>query len=329
VETIADRPWAEMTLPFVANDLRISPSGRYLAAIAEDENERTTVHIGPAGGTLASLPADDVIFTTDDQALIVQQAAGEPSVRLIRFDEGLRDEHPPVALTGLFGARVRLTPSLDRWIAVGSGADRMPRTMTARLGEAEAVQRTWPAGEKSIARILGASEDRVLLLETHYRLNPMMRRGAYQWAALVGAAARTDSQLSLVDARGTRTPVGKSSLNVSCDSSGDLSATICAAYDGSSTRLYAFDAAANTFRPLAISKGYFFIRHVSPDGWISGSGWAGAVAIPPRSAHAIRVRSERSVYAVAASDHAIAAATTTGMQSIVRIYTHADASARR
>jgi hypothetical protein len=326
--TIDDRPSKQVSLAFVPMDIRISPSGEYMAALTEDDTEVTTVRVGRADGALAIFQADDAIFVGDDRVLLLQRGAGGSVVRVVSLRDGVKDERAPVALDGFQAARVSVSLSGDRWVALGSGADRSLMTLTGRFDGSTPTERQWAADGGYSNSIVAASDDRVLLLQTRYRPNILARSGFYQWAFLLGPYS-TESQLSMVDAQGVRTPVAASELSVTCDGRGGLAETTCAAYDGACTRILGFDSVTATFKPLAIFKGHLFTRHVSADGWIAGWWGGSAVAIHPRSYEAVRVGSGFAAYAIAASGRAIAAASVSGSGSLIQIFTHSEASARR
>jgi hypothetical protein len=299
-----------------------------MAALAEDfDNETTTIHLGPVGGALTPYHANDAVFAGDDRVLLLEQ--GEwPVVRVLRLGEPVHDEQPPVPLAGIEAQRIVATASGDGWTVFGSIGERTLVTVAARFGANTPNRQEWTSPQGSSGRILAAAADRVLVQRTSYRPNALARHGMWQLAYLLGPAA-ADSEFWTIDLQGTSNRVAATTLPVTCHSRGDLASAICAAYDGVSTRLFAFDPGGAAFKPAVVIRGQLIARHVSQDGWLTGWVEGGLVAVQPRTNEMIRTRSAARVYAMTATDHLIAAAAIARRGSVIQIYTRADMSARR
>jgi Zn-dependent protease with chaperone function len=328
ITSIANHPSASVALPFMATEVRISPDGRYVAALSTDfDDELTTVHLGLLGGPLAPYQAQAAVFAGHDRALVLERRPGGAAVRVVALGEPLRDEQPPIALSGVQAGRIAVTPSGDGWIVLGSMDDRVPVTVTGRFGETAPVTAEW-AGSHGYASIVAGDGNRVLLLNTHYQQNLLARRGLWQWAYLLRPAG-VESRFFTVDRQASPVVVATSALPVTCEAGSDLGSTICAAFDGTRTRLFAFDPATSAFRPVGGVTGHLVPRHVSDDGWVSGWLDSTLVAVQPRTNQAVRVESRARVYAMTATDHLVAAAAIAGRGSVLQIYTRPDVSARR
>jgi Zn-dependent protease with chaperone function len=326
VTTVDDRAARAAELPFIPNDVRISPDGRYMAALAEDfDNETTTVHLGPVGGTLAPYRADDVVFAGADRVLVLERREW-PVVRVIHLGDPLRDEQPPVALPGIEARRIVAAPSGDGWMVFGSMGPRTLVTATAPFGAETATTRQWASQWDYGGTIVAAAADRVLVQRTPYRQHALARYRFWQLAYLLGPAAE-GSEFWTIDLNGMPTRVAATALPVTCGSRSELSSATCAAFDGTNTRLFTFDPAAAAFRPLAVLDGRLITRHVSQDGWLTGWLDGGLVAVQPRTHEMVRLRSGARVYAMTATDHLIAAAAISGRGSVIQIYPRADMSA--
>jgi Zn-dependent protease with chaperone function len=328
ITSIAHHPASSVALPFLASDMRISPDGRYIAALSTDfDDEVTTVHLGPLGGTLTTYEAEAAVFAAPDRAIVLERRPGGAAVRVIALGEPLRDEQPPITLPGVQGSRIAVTPSGDGWVVLGSVDDRLPVTVSARFGERTPVTAEW-AGSRGYANVVAGDAQRVLVQKIHYRQNLLARRGLWQWAYLLRPAG-VESQFFTIDKLASPVEVASSALPVTCEAGRDLGSTVCAAFDGRRTRLFAFDPAASAFRAIGGVQGHLVPRHVSDDGWVSGWLDSTLVAVQPRTNEAVRVESRARVYAMTATDHFLAAATMTDRGSILEIYTRPDVSARR
>jgi Zn-dependent protease with chaperone function len=328
ITTIDDRSAKAAPLPFIPNDVRISPDGRYMAALAEDfNNETTTVHLGPVGGALAPYHADDVVFADQDRVLLLERREW-PVVRVIRLGDPVHDVQPPVALPGVEARRIVLAPSRSGWMVFGSMGDRTLVTVTAAFGSETPTTREWTTGSDYSGTILAAAADRVLVQRTRYRPNLLSRHRLWQLAFLLGPSVG-HSEFWTIDQQGAATRIAMTQLPVTCDSRGALSSAICMAFDGADTRLFAFDPTVAAFKPAAILNGQLIARHVSQDGWLTGWLGGGLVAVQPRANELVRVRTGSRVYAMTATDHLIAAAAVSGRGSVIQIYARPDSLTRR
>jgi Zn-dependent protease with chaperone function len=326
--TIDDRSARAASLPFMPTDVRISADGRYMAALAQDfATETTTVHVGPVGGALVPYHGDAAVFAGDDRVVLLERREW-PVVRVIRLGDPVRDMQTPVALPGVEARRIVVAPSGDGWMVLGSTGDRTLVTVTAPFGSQTPTTREWPTEWGYSGTILAAAADRVLVQRTLYLPNVLARSRWWPLALLFGPSS-AESEFWTVGVQGAPTRVAATALPVSCDSRSELSSTICAAFDGVYTRLFAFDPVAAAFKPAAVLTGQLVARHISQDGWLSGWLAGGLVAIQPRTKEMVRVRTGARVYAMTATDHVIAAAAINGRGSVIQVFSRADMSARR
>jgi len=320
---IDDSPERAADLPFVPNDIRISPDGRSVAALVEDYDDETiTLHVGALGGELAAYQSDEAVFAGNDRVVILERTAGGSAVRVVGLGDRPHDVQAPVALDGIHALRVGVAPAGDGWIAFGTMKDGALVSATGRFGETTPSITEWATwGSTSM---LAAAGDRVLLWRLRYRPSLLTRPGFSQWAPLLAAAALggpapAESEFWTLHV-GIPTRIAASSLPVTCTSRGRLDAAICAAFDGRDTRLFAVDPAAPALEPVATVKGRLYTRHVSQDGWISGWLEGALVALQPRTSEMISVRSASRIYAMTATDRVVAAVSMNGRRSTVRVY---------
>src|SRR5205823_11427685 len=106
----------------------------------DDDDESTTVHLGPLRGTLVPYRADDAVFVGEDRVLLLERLPGGSAVRVITLGDPPRDEQPRVALEGIHATRIGVVPAGDRWIALGTIGDSGLVTVTARFGDRTAVR---------------------------------------------------------------------------------------------------------------------------------------------------------------------------------------------
>jgi hypothetical protein len=118
----------------------------------------------------------------------------------------------------------------------------------------------------SYVAVASLGED-ALALEKHY-LRPPLPTALLRWAPLL--PYRTTARVWQL-AGATARPLADSLLDVSCQSGPASGQLVCAAYDGSRTRISAFTVASARVLPLATVPGRFtaYASHASR-GWLSG-----------------------------------------------------------
>ena len=330
--TTLDRPAAvEFDLPFEVESLRLSPTGR-LAAIRrseDDDSDDAKIDIArvsrrPARRGAFAMEAADFTFVGDRRALILVVHDNEAEVREVSFDEaplvGWRERIPDLRW-GTIGYEAQG----NRWIVLGrDAADQLVRA-TGTVGAAGAERTTWNTSPErgrwvDDAATHGAA---ALVVDKHYAF------GSPGWIALRSFAPFltqpfSDSQIRRVR-DGQRIDAGRSLLDTTCVSGaladGDL---VCAAFDGTRTRIVAIETDSGSVRGLTSIDGHFRPDEAAARGWLTG--WTGSTPVALRLAtgDAIRPPLARSadgfVATMAATDAVIATASWKDGGTRIRLY---------
>ena len=120
---------------------------------------------------------------------------------------------------------------------------------------------------------------------------------------------------------GNRMEIGRSLLEAGCDAL-DTEALLCAAYDGTRTRIVTIDPQTSAIQPVATVDGRFWTMDVTSRGWIVGWSDATPVAIKLSTREALKPPSvdDEFVETMGVSDGALATAASTDEGSRVRLY---------
>lgn len=309
---------SEVSIDFYPSSLSLSPGAGYVAIASEDAHEQAAIHAGNAAGPLAAFTADEAVFVTEGELLLLELLPRESVLRLIDLAGGGRESWTlkvPVRWPAL---------SVDvpsrTWRLMGQGADGDIANAEGRIGSADVRVRQWKAPPGVYAQPLAESGGTMIALETRndsrsriMRLLPL----ASAWSL-----ARSESALWSLTSAGNAV-FASSNAALSCHSSpasGEL--PMCAAFDGTRTRFFTVDPKTRALTALASVVGRMFTSGMDDRGWLDGWLNQGVVAVHPATRAAIQFNdgAGEQPYHVAVSPAGMAAVFSDGGTSTVRVY---------
>ena len=318
-------PIAELDVPFNVGSLLVSPHGELVAAREEDEDlPRRGAPVFFAGRPTAQLsPVDalDFVFVDDRRALALASVDGGLEVREIVFDAKPRIQSREV-LAGFRTGELRYRSADDRWIVLGHNNESRFVRAEGTPGVTGVQTSTW--GPLTTAggwlQAVGTKDAAALVVEERYRPGVLSRLARLGMATGLGRAYYTEIHINRV-VNGSRMEVGRSLLEAGCDALED-EALLCAAYDGTRTRIVTIDPQTSAVHPVATVDGRFWTMHVASRGWIVGWSDATPVAIKLSTREALRppTMEDEFVSSLGVSDGAFATAASTDEGSRVRVY---------
>ena len=318
-------PFAELDVPFNVGSLLVSPHGELVAAREDDEDlpRRGAVafYAGRPTAQLSPIDALDFVFVDDRRALALASVEGGLEVREIVFDAKPRIQSREV-LAGFRTGELRYRPADDRWIVLGHNNESRFVRAEGTPGVTGARTSTWgpltaPGGW---LQAVGTKDAAALVVEERYRPGALSRLARLGLATGLGRGYYTEIHINRV-VNGSRLEVGRSLLEAGCDAL-ENEALLCAAYDGTRTRIVTIDPQTSAVQPVATVDGRFWTMHVATQGWIVG--WSGStpVAIKLSTREALRPPpvEDEFVSSLGVSDGAVATAASIDEGSRVRVY---------
>ena len=310
VTTVSPAPLAEMSLPFAALSLRLSPEGRYIAVGKEDERDETTIHAGRIGGSLTAFSADDAVFVDERRLLLLERLSGTTRLRLVDLARASDDVW--MLSVPVQRARLSLDRASQRWWLLGWSASGDIASATGLVGQDTVDNLQWKRPEPEDVRValISGTSSEVLALESTTRpghFGAGRRAVSVLWSlADRGSSAWTTTRLEL--RCGPLSTRGESAL--------------CVAFDGTRTRLFEVNPVTRRLKALVSVDGRFFRRGQEGTGWIAGSSSLGSVLLRVASGTAIRVDGRDGSHAdeLAMADTVIGAVFWNERGSTVRLY---------
>lgn len=324
VTTVGTPAAGEFSVPFFVSELRLSPSGRHVImvpATEADDGEATTFRVGAAGGTLAPITAEDVVFVDEDHVLIAQAERDGITLRQATVDPlaDVWQQHVP----NLRDARLSYRAETNRWRLLGrDDAQRIVRAEGV-LGTAGVQETRWPAPEEGGAiDVIAAAGDRALVSETRFEAGPLHRsRLLWRWAWLLQPPQR-ESRFWTIGRRG-RDDLAVTRLGTRCVDRvlGD-DRLVCGVFDGSDTRFVAIDPATGRAVPVGSLRGRFELYHPTSPAWLSGWADSRPIALRLSTREALRPAADplHRVTQITAADHVAGTVSFDGTRSLVRLY---------
>ena len=323
---VTSQPVQEFTVPFASSSIRISPGGRLVALVAdEDVDERApmTFHVGRPGAPLTDIVADDMFFLSDSELLLVDSEGEDIELRHVR------SEMPAhvvwrMRLPSVVGEHVFVIAEQKRWRVLAWDRDRRHIVRAEGLvGSFEFERREWPAmeSEEGWTHALAASADEALFVESRYKTGFLHETRYAQWAWLLWPP-ESETWFRGVTGDHVR-DVAVSQLDARCHP-GALppDELLCSAFDGTRTRFIAVDPASGRVRGVAWVKGRFLVSGEPRGQWLGG--WLGrsATVVNPLERRGFRLACDcrDGVFDVTASDRVLAAIARQSTGSTVRMY---------
>jgi heat shock protein HtpX len=322
LDTLTANPIVEFTVPFEANGLWVSPDGRYVALSSEDEEERTTIHAGPAGGPLTDFAADEAVFVDRGRLLLLERHRTTAALRLVDLESGNRE---------IWSRRVRIWAgalSISRlsntWRLLGMNESGNLSSVVGRIGEDTASEEQWKSPGTGMSHVvpLAVSNGELLAVETRYA-SSLPTTGLQLWAAaMTQSAPHSESQLWMIGRHG-RTPFSTSRLSFDCRMTSLDEPVTCAAFDGTRTGFFEIDPDTRRTTAAASLSGRFSLHGDADRGWLAGWLDGCLVVINPSARQGIRMTGadRRAVaHTAAMSDTLMGAVFPDADASTVRLY---------
>jgi hypothetical protein len=320
---ITAAPFAEFSVPFVVSGIQVSRDGRHIALRSEDQDEHATFHVGLLNGPLAAFEGEEGVFIDDRRLLLLDQQPRGAFLREIRIDRSCQVLWQQV-VPGLLSARLSFDPASNRWRLLGWNNTGDVVRAAGTVGGTAIETEQWSAfrGREQQADTVPTSGRDAIVLEII--VQPRFRRLG-RWRPLTTLLApftRLETRLWAVGSGGAR-EIAASPLPVTCDGalrSDEL--PVCAAFDGTRTRLFAVDADTRRLTPAGWLPGRFILGSHAGNGWLTG--WLmGQAAVRLDTREIVRppaLDEALSVTAVGATDDVFATAAGRQTASHIRLY---------
>lgn len=314
---------SEVSLPFAATGIRISPGGRSLILTAgryEEDGEAWDHFVGRLGGPFTKVEADEVIFVDDNRVLAVASAKNTTEIFTVDVDApgtvAWSTRGPEVG-----GAVLSYRAETGRWRVLGwTDAGQVVR-LEGVPGSPAVEEMRWTRAKSSTPlHAIAAAGGVALFVETSYRSPLTEYPDLWRWALLF-ETMRSESTFTRVTAT-ARTALGVTRFGAHCVGTAlNDDRLVCTAFDGTRTRFAAVDPAAGRLNALAWLPGRFAATATGADGWVSGWLNSRPIAIRLETREALEMAPTRDyVSHIAANDHLVATLTHGGYGSKLKTY---------
>lgn len=319
---ISATPISAVDAPFDAAAITLSPRGDRIILWRDSDDvgsapdDDWTAQVGAPAGPFSKVTADDAVFAPDGGLVSVRFTSDGAEIRKdATAGEAAWSTRTPAIATG------QLIVAADgrHWMLVGWDTRQQPVEATGTIGTPDVKIQRWP-GAPGVSYVnLAAADASATVVEQHYRPSRVTRTLAAWGLAL---PLGTDTRIWKLDANG-RSLVADSQLEISCSGAAVHGALVCAAYDGTRTRLAAIAVSTGNILPLAVAPDILApsAEHASA-GWLSAWGARAPSAIDINALTAFQLpRSPgRSVIEMSGAGNRVAAVEWMGDRSRVAIY---------
>jgi Zn-dependent protease with chaperone function len=313
---LAGEPVARIDIPAIANELRLSPGGEYVAAVEGESDQPRRYHVARPGGDVRVITTETAAFV-DDRTLITSEQVGDAAIVRSFDPANLASPKWEHRIDGVIRSRLAVDDAAGSWrvLAHEPGGDIV--SVEGTEGGALVGTTRWPAEAVQDVYPVGVSGTTLAGLEFRY---PTFVPSRYWLWPILGTPRHSARLWRVLGDR--REPIADSALSLDC---GGLSKQpTCAVFDGSRTRVIRVEVASGGVVGLA----RFPDRVLAPDqhqqaGWFSGFSSSGdAVAIHLDSATLFRPPDLKDEFAgvVTGSARRVATLSIVGDGSTIRIY---------
>lgn len=288
---LPSNPIRTFNVPLNTSTLDVSPGGEYLALrrpVTRDGEYSVDLQVGPIGGSLIPINADDVGFVSDEQLLVVRSMPSGTTLQAERLNPG-RDILWAHAIDNLSEPALSIDHATGRWNLLGWDDDDSLMRVQGVLGATEVEEMHWPisrddAGYVEALTSLGPD---ALVLKTRYDRGGL--RKAVPWSIAYVLFPISSVSVFVTASKLGQETSRESRLDVDC--AADVMADgllACTAYDGRRTRIVKISPSGGHIEGVASVDGHFISDQHSVRGWLTG--W-----ISPRSV-AIRLATGDAFY---------------------------------
>lgn len=303
-----DRPVKEFTIPFGVSGLRLSPTGRSIAAIAPRQNQPLAIQIGRAGETLTPVDGNGVLFIDDDRVLVWKTDGSRTDLREV-LAAAPQDVIWQISVTGLTMPAVSLDAKTNRWRLSSQAGTGAVEGREGVIGTDRIESHRWSlsASRGTPVMPIALSGDRALALEPRLDLSLPLDNPLSTLFYVFASAPRWRSTIWALGPDGP-VDLGTSRLELECHLVPLADRGACQIFDSSRTRFFAMDAATRGITAIGALPGRFYVGEVPEGPWITGWHQTSPLAVRLAPADAIRVAgpngSQPTLFAV--SDHVAA-----------------------
>jgi Zn-dependent protease with chaperone function len=269
-------PIVTLDVPSNTSRIVLSPSGQSVAVYNtnNDPDVSGEVHVGRVGATLRSMQAEDVVFVSDDQLLVLTSDTRTTAVHMETLGVS-----PQVVWRHEIGNLTEPTLSLSRvakrWSLIGWDGEHTVLRIAGALDGSDIEEKQWPLGEdrEGYVTALTSSGSDALVHEARYQPGLLSRKLPPQWTAaqmMLYVSARSVSHVSTINEDGQRRSFD-SRLDVACLP--DVlpgGALACTAYDGSRTHIVTVAASSDRAVGVGFVDGHFVTDRSGVEGWLTG-----------------------------------------------------------
>ena len=267
-------PIVTLDVPSNTSRLALSPTGQSVAVYNNyDLDFGGEVQVGRLGGTLSRIQADDVVFVSDEQLLILTSRTHSTVVRAETLGSSSvvwRHE-----LETLSEPTLSLNRATKRWTVIGwDGEDTIVRIGGAVDGS-EIEEKRWSLGQNRDGYVtaMTSSGSDALVHETRYQPGLLSRAMPSAWIsaqAMLFLSARPVSHFSFLR---EQTPQRSydSKLDVACVPDALPDGVLgCTAYDGSRTHIVTIASNSDRVVSVGFVEGHFVTDRSGVEGWLTG-----------------------------------------------------------
>jgi Zn-dependent protease with chaperone function len=274
--TLNATPIVTLDVPSSTTRIALSPTGHSVAVYHtnNDPDVSAEVQVGPIGGTLKRMQADDVVFVSDDELLILTSDARSTVVQHETLNAS-----PHVVwrreIENLSEPTLSLNRATKRWSLIGWDGESTVVRIGGPLDGSDIDEKRWPLGDDQdgyITAITSSGSD-ALVHEARYQPGLLSRTVPARWTAaqmMLYASARAVSHVSTINGQGQRRSYD-SRLDVACvpDALPD-GALGCTAFDGSRTHIVTIASNPDRVVSVGFVDGHFVTDRSGVEGWLTG-----------------------------------------------------------
>jgi hypothetical protein len=269
-------PIVTLDVPSNTSRIALSPSGQSVAVYntKNDPDDTGEVQVGRVGGTLSLMRADDVLFVSDDELLIL--SSHEQSTLVHAETLGVsREVLWQREIENLSEPTLSLNRVTKRWSVIGQDDEDGIVRVGGALDGSEIEKKRWSLeqDEDGYITAMTSSGSDALIHETRYQPGLLSRTLPSRWTAaqtMLYLSARPVSHFSTISEHGQRRSYD-SKLDVACipDVLPD-GAFACTAYDGSRTHIVTIRSGWDRAVSVGFVEGRFLTDRSGVEGWLTG-----------------------------------------------------------
>jgi len=319
--TMSNDPFLEFPTGLDVMDVRISPQGRAIALVTENDDEETSFHVGGAGMPLTRLDGADAIFVDDDHLLLLERESDATVLREVKVGGA-----PVIVwqqkLEGLLSSSLAFNRGRTGWTVVGRNRARQIVRASGRIGSDTVDEQRWTLSspDRRGGYPIAVSGPDVVMLEKRYERSVFDGTVLSRWRWMLLPVPTT--RFWMIGPAG-EVDLLQTQLDLRCGPMvSDDDQPVCAAFDGTRTRLFALDGRRRRVEPLVSVPERFTLYGRSGRGWLQGWVQNTPIVLRLSTREAIRAASSGSsrVQQVGATDDVVATVSRDSESSTVRLY---------